>query len=634
MGPGENGLPTFEPFATPLLAEWDFGTGPQMLPLVCLTIDKPAISDMDGDGDIDIVAFTEISTTLYRFSGQLECDLAMVCTNRCYGMFTEGTEDNTLFIGDAHECSFNVVDPRDRPDNSNPAEMWRDGMHAGGAVTIMQLDGSQLADALISDMTYPTASALIMEDAIDGQDSTAWVDEAFPALLPHTGPADSLNLPRFPAAYPFDVDEDGDLDLICSPNTSLESDDDASVHLWLNEGTLDQPVWQFSASDWMQRDMLDFGRGAAPYWVDLDNDGDLDLAISNKERYEGIGITPSDLALIRNIGTTESPAFELADMHAINFQVNGIESVHAAWGDLDGDGDVDLIVGDELGLLHRYINTSELGAWPVFQMDALSMTDANGTAIDVGQFATPQLIDINGDGLLDLLIGEKNGTLTLYEGCGDSDNLEWCLFESLETGVNWADILVDNALGINGYSVPCLYQDGNGLHVFVANELGRVQAFGTVDDANPYAILNETSEALGGFEPGLRAAATLGDVNNDGIPELLIGIQNGGLLWYQGTATDIAGEAVTEMPSEIYPNPVTVGSKLQIRGNKRIEHAGSWQWLSINGQVQPASVIHQNQYELSLAAPAVPGIYLLRNLTSDSPHMDSPVCLRVIVVPN
>ncbi|MGB0196342.1 MAG: FG-GAP repeat domain-containing protein, partial [Flavobacteriales bacterium] len=41
------GVPTFEPYALPLTASWDFGTGAQELPLVCLTIDKPAIFDVD-----------------------------------------------------------------------------------------------------------------------------------------------------------------------------------------------------------------------------------------------------------------------------------------------------------------------------------------------------------------------------------------------------------------------------------------------------------------------------------------------------------------------------------------------------------------------------------------------------------
>ncbi|MGY8887813.1 MAG: hypothetical protein ACKVJY_02145, partial [Flavobacteriales bacterium] len=59
--------PQFEPVATPLMASYDFGAGPDMLPVICLGIDLPAILDHDGDGDLDIISFTENSSTLYRF---------------------------------------------------------------------------------------------------------------------------------------------------------------------------------------------------------------------------------------------------------------------------------------------------------------------------------------------------------------------------------------------------------------------------------------------------------------------------------------------------------------------------------------------------------------------------------------
>ena len=94
-------------------------------------------------------------------------------------MVSEGSEDNTLFIGADHNCSFNVVDPEGRPAPIEAEAAERDGVHAGGAITALQFDGENFHDLLISDVTYPTMSGLMLEDAIDGQDSTVWVDMAF-----------------------------------------------------------------------------------------------------------------------------------------------------------------------------------------------------------------------------------------------------------------------------------------------------------------------------------------------------------------------------------------------------------------------------------------------------------------------
>lgn len=631
---GGPGVPAFEPFAVPLMASWDFGNGAQSLPVVCLTIDKPSISDVDNDGDLDIITFTETSTTLYRFSGQLNCGLDLTCTNRCYGMFTEGSEDNSLFIGPDHDCSFNVVDPRFHEESS---EEWnaRDGMHAGGAITAIQLDGENFHDLLIADVTYPTSMALLLEDAMDGQDSTAWVDEAFPSLLPHAGTADSVNLPRFPAAFPFDTDGDGDLDLVFSPNTTLETDDDASVHHWMNIGSSESPQWAFDSNQWLQDGMLDFGRGAAPVFADFDNDGDWDIAISNKERYEGVGQTPTDLALLRNTGSSELPEFDLVTTQAIDFQVNGVESVHPTFGDLDNDGDLDLIVGDELGRIHQYENTSGPGEWPTWEMETLSVTDNEGNPIDVGQFATPQLLDLNQDGLLDMLIGEKNGTLTLYLGCSDEWGLTWCLVSTDESGENWAGISVDNALGINGYSVPALYAGPDGWHVFVANELGAVQSFGNVDPTNPFAVLPSINASLGNFHPGLRGAAAFADLNADGIPEWLMGIQNGGLRWFQGTSTHVSELDGPPIAWSVHPNPAAANEEVTLTSNRSFRQSKTvFQWITLDGKCvgNPTLAASLPQKFITPESSGIYGLKIWSERKTGTSTLEAPVLIRFVVL--
>ena len=597
MTPATAGVPAFELVAEPLMASWNFGSGDEELSVLCLTIDKPAIGDFNNDGALDIVTFTETSSTLYAFSGLTPCGLDFECTNRCYGMWNEGFEDNSVFIGPEHSCSFNVVDPR----GARPSETggYR---HAGGTVSLLHLDGdTPLPDLLVGDVSYPTMVALLLEDAADGQDSTAFADPYFPSLLAHSGPEDTLRVPRFPAAYPVDFDADGITDLVVSPNTHIETEDDAAVHVWRNAGTEAAPVWSWVTDRFIQEGMLDVGRGAAPIWVDLDGDGLLDLALANKERYEGVGMTPTNLALFKNTGTAVAPAFELWTENAIDFGANAIESAYPAFGDLDGDGDLDVIVGDELGVLHAFENIAGAGAWPSLVLNQLAVVDAAGATIDVGQFAAPQLVDLQGDGQLDLVIGHKNGTLKVYTGCPAG----WC-----EWG-DWAGIQVDNQLGINGYSIPSLYLDGLGLHVFVGNETGRVQYFGTVDPSDWTASLPEVDEAVGGYAPGLRAAPALGDLNGDGLPELAIGIQNGGVRMYVSGPLGMDSGPRFAQQFALYPNPGTSDRSSALRALNGLGSAGILEVFTVLGTSVAREVAPEGWTEWSLPRVEA-GAYLVR----------------------
>jgi hypothetical protein len=604
-GLNSGGAPSFESYATPLTASWDFGAGPQELPVICPFDDKPAIWDVDEDGDLDFISFTETSTRLYRFSGQAACGLDLTCTNRCYAMVSEGSEDNTLFIGEDHECSFNVVDPEGRPSDTEEAALR---VHAGGAITALQLDGEHGHDLLVADVSYPATSGLFLEDAVDGQDSTAWVDYAFPSLISHEGPADSVELQRFPAAYPLDSDADGDLDLIFSPNIGYEIDDDRCVQLWKNNGTAAAPIWSLADDHFIQDGMIDVGRGAIPKLVDLDGDGDLDLVVGNKERYEGPIDTPSAIALFENTGTSTAPSFEWKTWNAVDLPLHNIESGFPAIGDLDNDGDMDLLIGDEMGFVHRFENTAGPGTWPEWTLQTLAMPDSSGESIDVGQYAAPQLIDINGDDALDLIVGEKNGSLQLYLNCTSAEGTTWCLATTAESGSDWAGIQANQTSGINGYSTPCLYADGSGIHVMIGNELGAIQYYGVLNPSSILDPLAELTNAVGNFIHGDRSAATFADTNADGIPEMLIGIRSGGVRWHQGISTGMANLTVSDDVSS-FPNPAQVNSSVSLRGNnaQNLLCAKEAHWISRDGR----SLRAQQMGTGGVRAPSTPGWYVL-----------------------
>ena len=596
--PGEG--PSFDPEPVTLFATFDLiGSDPSDLPVICLGMDLPAIMDHDDDGDLDIITFTETASTLYRFEGQTPCGLDLECTNRCYGMLAEAAENNALFIGDDFECSFNVENP-----GMVISGVSRTGLHAGGALTSLQLEPGGPKDLIISDVTYPEALAVVLEVGPSSLDSATYVDPTFPSNLYGD---QAVNLARFPAAFHLDVDQDGVRDLLFSPNTPLETNDDESVHFFRNTGTEDEPAWQFITDTYLQDGMIDLGRGAYPSFHDFDGDGLLDLAVANKERYEGVDQTPAAVAVFRNAGTATEPQFDLVDLNWIALVDFQIESPYPAFGDLDGDGDLDVLVGDELGRIHEFMNVAPAGAWPEFTLTVLSIPeDGSGEAIDVGQFATPQLLDMDGDGDLDMVVGEKNGTLTLFERTSVGS---WSKYISPIHGENWGNILVDNLLGINGYSVPALTPTSEGLRVFVANETGTVQDFGLASD-NWDAELLEVNDAVFGGREGFRCAAAIADVDNDGFLDALVGIQNGGLLSYSSSTDTVIvdAESLPAWEWQVMPNP----GRDAFRWRSAQPWSGELTAWSVTGK-KVGHVVVQGQREGAMETSAwAPGTYVIR----------------------
>ena len=67
------------------------------------------------------------------------------------------------------------------------------------------------------------------------------------------------------------------------------------------------------------------------------------------------------LARFRNVGTATAPAFEQLDTNWLSLPDFGVESVAPAFGDLDGDGDDDLLLGDELAATCTFGPMERLG---------------------------------------------------------------------------------------------------------------------------------------------------------------------------------------------------------------------------------------------------------------------------------
>ena len=84
--------------------------------------------------------------------------------------------------------------------------------------------------------------------------------------------------------------------------------------------------------------------------------------------------------------------------------------------DYDGDGKTDLFCGSQDGQIHYFHGAGFDGRLKV--EEPVVLTDEKGKAISVTGYSAPQLVDLNGDGILDLAVGNGKGEVLWYEGDG------------------------------------------------------------------------------------------------------------------------------------------------------------------------------------------------------------------------
>lgn len=189
-----------------------------------------------------------------------------------------------------------------------------------------------------------------------------------------------------------DLDQDGDLDLLLA--NKLDPADLKTSRLYFMENTGSPTRPEFA----LRRPLsLPPRYHYAPAFGDLDGDRVPDLIL---------GHWGAQLAWFR--GTQNS--FEAVDTAFVTI-TRGSNTVPAL-GDLDGDGDLDLMVGESSGWLNYYRNTGT-GQRPQFTL----VGDEYG-GMKVGRRSAPLLLDIDRDGDLDLVVGSELDGLVLFRNVG------------------------------------------------------------------------------------------------------------------------------------------------------------------------------------------------------------------------
>lgn len=574
-------------------------------------VDIPGITDMDGDGDLDILTFSIWGSNYLEFHKNLSMELYGTCDSlvyevrsRCWGGFQESISGNSITLN--APCSDNVPNP-ELPVHGEDGTFATDRVHSGSTVLPLDLDGDGDMDLLLGDFQSPDLTGLINGGTLAHAQMIS-TDTLYPIY------DQRIYFDQFLAPYFLDINDDGKRDLVVAPNSTSAAENAHGIWYYRNTGTDAAPAFNFQRDDLFQGEMLDFGEGARPVLFDHNGDGLMDLVVANEGYYLPGGIYSGKLALLENTGSLAAPSFNMVtDDYA---QLSGMgfgTGMHPAFGDVDGDGRPDMIIGDgdgdDSGTLHYFRNIAS-GPVAQFQLTQALMTDDSGTVIDVGANATPQLFDLNGDSLLDLIVGERNGNLNHYWNIGTAQVPAWHLESQLLGGVR-----VNEYWSTTGYSVPFLFTDGQGQRMFISgSEAGGIHLYdGITGDGT--GAWNPVDSIWGGLHEGLRTAIVLYDFTGDGQFDAVVGNYRGGLsFWSSGIWTGIGtpSPAIPENIFSLVPNPA--GSMVEILMHAPVTPGMRMELVDDLGRRVRSLPVERPQVRMELGELS-PGLYTVRMLT-------------------
>ncbi|MBT3173760.1 MAG: T9SS type A sorting domain-containing protein [Lentimicrobiaceae bacterium] len=495
--------------------------------------DLPAITDIDMDGDLDILSFGILGNTVFFYKNlsmekygnceALEFELA----TECWGYFSESSQDNSITLFDSCE--------------NKKYKLTGSSRHAGSTLLAIDLNNDMLKDILIGDISYSNTVMLNNGGSIDEAYMT-YSDTSYPSYDV------KIDLNVFPATYHVDINNDNKKDLIVSPNNPLTSENFNNIWYYNNISSSGDNVFEFKGTSFLQEGMIDVGEGAKASFIDINNDGLLDILTGNFGYYNGIGNYESSLLFMINTGTSTLPKYDIVDIDYNQLSVLNLSGIYPCFGDMDNDGDMDMISGDEEGKIHLFSNNALPG-----QNANFILTDPNYMNIDVGESSIPQVYDIDNDGKLDLLVGEKSGTINYFKNTGTA---EQAFFSSSPTNDFFGGIdVMEECCG--GYSSPYITQDtvGNSI-LYVSSEDGHLYKYGDIDgNLNGQFKLEDSL-----FVNALRATVSGGDINNDGKDEIIIGEFTGGIsILKNGSPSWLAIPNLSKAENDIliFPNPAT-----------------------------------------------------------------------------
>ena len=378
-----------------------------------------------------------------------------------------------------------------------------------------------------------TALALtLMTTGINAQDFTFTLDADNNPLEYTEDYVGSIFREMRPMAIDFvDIDNDGDLDLFYG--TTAQDTQTPNMIYYKNNGTNANPVWEFQ--DFDQNPFGDeyYGIHPNPEFIDWDNDGDFDM-FTNTTSDEPNG------RYFENIGNANNPEFieRTSNHNPINDIGNPDDNDYMpslGFIDYDGDGDLDLFAAFKQTDLKYYENQSGT---------LVEQTDTHFDDNFVGEMPDIEFVDIDNDGDQDCFIATSfpEGTttplgLSIIEFYEQNDDNEFILQETENNPLGELIFDFQHSDMQTDYSLSLEFEDFDAdgdQDAFVTTNYGLILYYENQGDANTPNFVHIENNAMIS-----EAIPTFTDWNNDGLTDCFLFQQTNGMSKYflnEGTA--------------------------------------------------------------------------------------------------
>lgn len=569
--------------------------GGDRIQLYITRIDYPAVDDLDCDGDLDILTFNAAGGYVEFYANQsVEQGFGMdtliyELQDNCWGGFYEsGVSVEVDLAQNQNACFENLQDVEPR--------------HAGSTLMTLDINNDGAKELVLGDLSFTNLN--LLSNAGDCGD--AWMNTQDPVFPNYDTP---VEIDFFPASFYLDIDNDGFKDMLASPNAGNNTVDYEVGWLYKNVGSFNEVEFQLLKKDFLVETMLDFGSGARPVFVDYNQDGLTDILIGNTNLYQPFGALNSRLYLLENVGSATEPSFDLVtdDYLELSSFSQTLNNFAPSFGDLDADGDLDILIGDGSGQLLFAENiagpnsTFEFGPW-----------EYPWSGIDVGQVAVPQIIDVDEDGLLDLLIGERTGNVNFFKNIGSAERPEFISDQEMAPNTFFYGQVDARIPGYaTGYSSPKLVRNGELSFFLLGTEIDGIRRYGVGTQVlDPFPLIEEI---YGGINAGEIVHFDLTDLNDDGVLDMVVGNRRGGISLFRTDLEDMLvsteNNNVLEGSIQLWPNPTQGWLNLNWNGDEVID--AQVQIFHIDGRLLKQMNWNGSFQQLSMAEFS-PGMYVAK----------------------